>query len=135
MPRRAPSPCREARCAALVDSKVGYCKQHIRAHEAQAKAKAKHRHRKYNKVRSSDDKEKGLNRFYGTASWKKLRNAYIAKVPLCQHCTLRGKVTEGAMVDHIIERRDGGESLDMSNLQTLCFRCHAYKTAEERNKR
>ena len=131
MPRRAPSPCREARCAALVDSKVGYCPTHLEEHNRHSK----HRHRRYNKARFLDAKENELNRFYRTSTWRKLRTAYISQSPLCEHCTLRNRVTVGTMVDHIHERRDGGDDLDMSNLQTLCHRCHAHKTAEERNKR
>jgi 5-methylcytosine-specific restriction protein A len=131
MPRRAPSPCREQRCPELVDSSVGYCKQHLRAHKAQAKQ----RHRKYNKARASNEDERSLQRFYRTASWRNIRAAYITKSPLCELCTLRNRVVVGTVVDHIIERRDGGDDLDMANLQTLCHRCHTVKTNEERSKR
>jgi 5-methylcytosine-specific restriction endonuclease McrA len=35
------------------------------------------------------------------------------------------------MVDHIKPMHDGGESLDSSNLQTLCNACHARKRGQE----
>lgn len=37
--------------------------------------------------------------------------------------------------DHIIERRDGGEALDIDNGQCMCGRHHTLKTASERARR
>jgi hypothetical protein len=37
--------------------------------------------------------------------------------------------------DHIVERRDGGARLDVSNGQCLCGSHHTAKTAQERAKR
>ena len=131
MPKRAPMPCRTQRCPKVVDSRIGYCDIHLEEHNRSQKG----RHRRYNQARSLDPGEAKLARFYQTAAWHKIRTAYMSQSPLCEHCTLRNRVVVGTMVDHIEERRDGGADLDMSNLQTLCHRCHSTKTAEERRRR
>ena len=135
MPRRAPTACREHRCPNLVDAKVGYCKDHIRAHEAAMAKRSKVRHRKYNKQRDSSPEEVELQRFYRTGAWRRVRNDYLARSPLCEHCAMRSRVTVGSIVDHIAERRDGGDSFDQDNMQTLCASCHQHKTNDERGKR
>ena len=38
-------------------------------------------------------------------------------------------------VDHVKPVTDGGEELDLVNLQTLCVRCHIEKTREENRTR
>jgi 5-methylcytosine-specific restriction endonuclease McrA len=35
------------------------------------------------------------------------------------------------MVDHIVPIRFGGRSLDMDNLQSLCWSCHSAKSIKE----
>lgn len=80
--------------------------------------------------------------FYHKPEWRKVRKLYINTNPLCEECLRNGKTTPGTMVDHIkpINREDPynthngiyGEPLDESNLQTLCERCHAKKSAKER---
>lgn len=131
MPRRANRPCRAQNCPKVHDTKEGYCPVHLEEHIRNQRP----RNRRYNKDRSLNKDEYKLSRFYSTTAWKRLREAYITREPLCEHCTLRGRVAVGTMVDHIHERRDGGASLDMNNLQTLCHRCHAQKTADERGVR
>ena len=76
-----------------------------------------------------------LDAFYKKAPWKKCREAYIASSPLCEHCSSRGVTKPADVVDHIIERRDGGSNYDHSNLQSLCHGCHNEKTINERRKR
>ena len=73
--------------------------------------------------------------FYSSATWKRLRAAYILQHPLCEMCEKAGLVTPGKEVDHIIEIQDGGSKTDPDNLQTLCTRCHRKKTADEKRKR
>ncbi|QDY69318.1 HNH endonuclease [Qingshengfaniella alkalisoli] len=45
----------------------------------------------------------------------------------CVTCGNRGRLE----VDHIVAIRDGGAPYDLSNLQTLCVRCHSRKTRLE----
>ena len=82
-----------------------------------------------------DAAEKTHQRFYSSAAWQRKRAAHVAAEPLCVMCEAVG-VTRGAeVVDHIVERRDGGANLESSNLQSLCNRCHAIKTRAEKLKR
>ena len=131
MPRAAPRPCRAPNCPLLTTTRDGYCKEHF----AEAKKESKARHKRYDKRRFENPEERRLNRFYKTSHWKRIRDAYIAKNPTCELCAQMGRLTVGTVVDHIVERRDGGEDLDYSNLQTLCHRCHTIKTYEEKRKR
>ena len=41
------------------------------------------------------------------------------------------KGAELVMVDHIVPIRFGGRSLDMDNLQSLCWSCHSAKSIKE----
>lgn len=131
MPKSAPRPCRTRGCPLTTDTKEGYCKDHLK----EAQRESRHRHRRYDKRRSENPEERKLNRFYKTQHWRKLRDTYIAKNPTCALCARLGRLTVGTVVDHIVERRDGGEDLNQTNLQTLCHRCHTIKTYEEKRKR
>jgi 5-methylcytosine-specific restriction protein A len=50
-------------------------------------------------------------------------------------CLAEGRVTQGVIVDHIVEIQDGGDLTSPDNLQTLCRYHHALKTKAERKKR
>ena len=73
---------------------------------------------------------KATDPFYGTARWKRFRAWYLAKHRLCEVCE-----DVAVMVDHVQELKDGGSEISESNCQSLCVRCHARKTYEERKKR
>lgn len=74
-----------------------------------------------------DDRLSAKARGYGH-SWTRLRNVYIRNNPVCE---LKVKCTGAAAVevDHKLSIANGGERLDESNLQSVCKRCHAWKTA------
>lgn len=59
-----------------------------------------------------------------------LRARRLAREPLCRHCAAKGLTTRAAEVDHIQPLAFGGEDVD-DNVQSLCFDCHAIKTAAE----
>jgi len=67
------------------------------------------------------------------AAWRRLRNAYISEHPLCEHCRAVGLIVPAREVDHVVAF--GGPEdplrLEWRNLQALCRRCHAQKTAKE----
>jgi 5-methylcytosine-specific restriction protein A len=67
------------------------------------------------------------HKFYNTARWRRLRDWYRKRHPLCRECESRGIATVGVIVDHIIPIEDGGPLLDADNLQTLCVVCHNRK--------
>lgn len=72
--------------------------------------------------------------FYDTQEWRKLRNWFIRANPLCNQCSRRERLVLAKVVDHIIPIEDGGEPLDVENLQSLCKPCHTAKTNKERGR-
>lgn len=72
--------------------------------------------------------------FYSSPQWRRLRNAFIAKNPLCFHCLKNGKYEPATVVDHIIPINMGGDPLDEKNLQPLCAKCHNAKSAKDKKK-
>ena len=72
------------------------------------------------------------NRFYQSKVWRSLRNEYIKQNPLCVYCQSNGIIKEAKVVDHIIPILMGGNSLSVTNLQSLCDSCHARKSAKEK---
>jgi len=54
--------------------------------------------------------------------WQKLRAMVLARSPLCVRC--QEPATD---VDHVIAKSLGGTD-ELSNLQTLCHKCHSRKT-------
>lgn len=101
-------------------------------------------------MRAKVEVKKRTDDFYRSPAWNALKKQIRAeRGRVCERC---GKTYEddGAPVDlildHIIERRDGGADLDPRNVQQLCTRaggngagrlggCHNRKTAEARQRR
>ena len=54
--------------------------------------------------------------------WQKLRKMVLARSPLCVRCN-----QPATDVDHIVAKSHGGTD-ELTNLQTLCHKCHAKKT-------
>jgi 5-methylcytosine-specific restriction endonuclease McrA len=63
-----------------------------------------------------------IHKFYQSRQWKKLRAWFIRSNPLCGLC---GDVAQ--IVDHILPIEQGGGTMDVSNLQSLCKSCHNKK--------
>jgi len=116
MPPRPLAPCRKPGCPAVTRNPGGYCD----AHQDYAAARERER-----------TARKETLPFYLSPRWRKLRDWYIGRHPLCEMCG-RAKATE---VDHIREINDGGDAMSVSNLQALCHRCHMSKTAAARRMR
>lgn len=72
--------------------------------------------------------------FYQSAAWRRLRMIKLQANPVCEECLRRGLVTEATVVDHIVPINEGGAPLDMSNLQSLCAKCHNIKSGREAHK-
>ena len=65
--------------------------------------------------------------------WQKLRRLKLMSDPLCESCRERGRATLAEEVHHVIRIREQPHlRLDWSNLESLCERCHAAKSAAER---
>lgn len=67
-------------------------------------------------------------RFYRTPVWRKTRLSFLQSHPDCVNC---GNKAE--MVDHKVQIIKGGDKLDWNNLQSMCNKCHAAKSARESN--
>lgn len=110
MPRRAPHPCSQRGCPALVyDSDERYCPEHKAQHQAE-----------YDARRGS-----AASRGYD-AQWQKAQREYLDEHPVCQRCGRE----PSALVHHIVSKRQGGSD-DPINLVALCRLCHARVHAAE----
>lgn len=70
--------------------------------------------------------------------WRKLRNTYLGDHPLCERCLQEGRVVSARCVHHLTPIETAHSELGMeqlafaeSNLQALCFQCHADVHASE----
>ena len=64
---------------------------------------------------------------YDSPEWIALSRETIALRPVCEHC----RNAPSAHTDHITALTNGGAPHDPNNVQALCTRCHARKTAHE----
>jgi len=81
---------------------------------------------------SFSDKRRGSRheRGYG-AAWAKLRLLILARdAGLCQVHAEQGQIVPGNIVDHRVNKAQGGTD-DPSNLRCICAECHSAKTALE----
>ena len=119
MPNRPLHPCAHPGCSVLVDGGESRCPEHRRQIARERE----------------DRRGSSTARGYG-ADWQRLRKRKLQADPLCEDCESRGRVTLAEEFDHIIrivERPD--LRLDWDNLQCLCQKCHAAKSAAERSGR
>lgn len=74
-------------------------------------------------------RESGWKRYTNRPGWESIRRAvFLRDAYRCQSCgVLVGQRPRDAQCDHIVPRDKGGSD-EMSNLQTLCQRCHQAKT-------
>lgn len=87
------------------------------------------------------DERKQFSRFYHSKEWLKLRQYKLAVDALCECClsgcshlfdnpNRREVLTDGWAIDHKIPLAlDYSLRLNYDNLQTLCLKCHSYKTS------
>lgn len=110
VPRKPKRPCSHPGCPELTDQR--FCLEHAKAEDE--------RYRK----RQRDPK---INRRYDHR-WRKMRNAYVAKHPLCEDCLEQGRTTPVAEVHHVLPLEHGGTH-DETNLRGLCKPCHSRQSA------
>ncbi len=91
----------------------------------------KARKRSWIKTMPKQIRQNSNQAFYNSKAWRMTRKFYIKDNPLCEMCKRKGQTTSGQMVDHIKPINLGGSMLHQSNLQTLCNKCHAKKSAYE----
>lgn len=80
----------------------------------------------YQQRRPKSAKARQRARAY-SGTWARVSRRYRRRHPMCEHGC--GRISE--MVDHVTPLIAGGARLDPANLQALCCRCHAIKTAED----
>ncbi len=69
--------------------------------------------------------------FYNKRAWRKVAKLHKQLNPLCVMCEQAGRITPATVTDHPIPINEGGSKWDWDNLQSLCDRCHAIKSATE----
>lgn len=118
--------CAYSSCHQLIPLDQKYCPIH-KKYEVKQKQEW---NKTYNKTRYEKN---SLTANYHTTTWKKLREAVLARDNhLCQECLRQGYIEEAKHVDHIepaVKRPDLFWQMD--NLQSLCASCHTKKTIEE----
>ena len=81
--------------------------------------------------RDYNERRRTGHQFYKSMEWRRLRDWFIKRHPLCVMCKKDGRATPAVIVDHIRPIKQGGAALDENNLQSLCRACHNTKTAGE----
>lgn len=81
------------------------------------------------KSTSSQGARNNDSSFYRTPAWRKTRLDFLQAH---RNCVICGDPAQ--MVDHKKRILDGGDKYDWNNLQAMCNKCHASKSARERNK-
>ncbi|MBS4191756.1 HNH endonuclease [Bacillus sp. FJAT-49705] len=124
MARKPLRPCNAPSCRNLTRER--YCEEHKQIEVQQNKA----RHNYYDKYQ----RDKDAAAFYKSVAWQRMREQALQRdLGLCQHCFANKEITLADMVDHIIPIKLAWEyRLWLDNLQSLCNRCHAAKTAEDK---
>jgi 5-methylcytosine-specific restriction protein A len=66
--------------------------------------------------------------WYKSPAWRAVRAQKLAIDPLCEDCLKADRTTAAEHVHHVIERKVRPDlALDISNLESLCKRCHNAK--------
>jgi 5-methylcytosine-specific restriction protein A len=58
--------------------------------------------------------------WYGTARWRAIRDAQLAREPLCRMCLAEGVVTPARVCDHIEPHRSDADKFWNGPFQSLC---------------
>ena len=87
--------------------------------------------RRGNNAMSKYQRPAWANKFYGSNAWRECRVSYAASVGgLCERCLANGHIVPGDIVHHktplnATNINDPTITLNWSNLEMLCARCHA----------
>jgi HNH endonuclease. len=124
MPSKPKRPCIKPGCPNLTSER--YCKDHAHLAEQQQRD----RHKQYDTYQ----RDKQTAAFYRSVAWKRVREQRLMMDHgLCQECLRKQRIAQATEVDHVIPIRVRWDlRLTISNLRSLCHRCHMIKTAEDR---
>lgn len=70
-------------------------------------------------------------RLYWTQRWRTLRALQLRHYPVCAMCKQQGRVTAGAVADHVEPHKGDPVKFFTGRLQTLCVNCHSSVKARE----
>jgi 5-methylcytosine-specific restriction protein A len=74
-------------------------------------------------LKSAEQAERDL--FYGSASWKRCRDAFLKVSPLCELCQAEDRLVVAVVVHHRVERLDDPDlAFSHENMQGLCKSHH-----------
>lgn len=76
------------------------------------------RQKQYETFKRSPDHDKK----YGN-NWRRVRDLFVSKHPLCVRCFKEGRIVPVEEVHHIVPLTKGGSN-KFSNLMSLCQSCH-----------
>ena len=112
--RAALRPCTYPGCGVLTD--VTRCPKHLQAARRETDA------------RRPNAGQRGYN-----SRWRRYRESFLGRFPLCAGCEREGRLAPAIVVDHIVPHR-GDQALfwSPSNHQPLCLSCHGAKSQAER---
>jgi 5-methylcytosine-specific restriction protein A len=106
------SPCKEPRCAAIVEGRERYCEKH----------------RKLAFEYGFQTGHTEVLPMYSTQRWQALRKLKLAQNPICEVCNSKF----AQQVHHLKKAREFPElAYHMDNLQSICVWCHAKETQRE----
>lgn len=111
LPWKPKKPCAYPGCRELTVNR--YCEQHQKLMD---------------KRYDAYERSPVVKKRYGRA-WKRIRDRYIGKHPLCEMCLKNHKTTPATEVHHIRPLSRGGTH-DEDNLMALCKPCHSMITAK-----
>jgi 5-methylcytosine-specific restriction protein A len=105
---RLKRPCLYPGCPEVVDG-GGYCPHHKKTYKRDI-------NKQYDKQYRSNN--------YSSSTWEKVRNMKLKRNPLCELCMTYDRVIPARIVHHITPIKQGGSLLDLTNLMSVCRRCH-----------
>ena len=86
-------------------------------------------------MRNTRNKE--YHRLLSSSRWRRLRQSFLRKHPLCEECERNNRTKLAKVVHHIIPVEDAKSAAQMellaydaSNLEALCEECHELRHVE-----
>ncbi len=70
--------------------------------------------------------------FYHTNAWKVASKQFLEDNPLCVECKKVGMLTPAKITDHIVPKNVCKDPWDRDNWRALCNKCHAVKSAKDK---
>src|SRR5690606_3512031 len=101
-------------CTVLVRPPERYCAEHLHLQRQRGRA--------YDRDRGSAAKRGYDHR------WRRIREHYLRRHPLCEDCLEQGTVMEATEVHHTVPYRDSRRHRE-DELRALCKPCHSRRTA------